>query len=63
MIIPEPAEVEPEKPEKPEKPGKKKKKDVLIRQGIPFCPVFLISYIALIYLLIIMKFSLFYSFM
>jgi len=27
MIIPEPAEVEPEKPEKPEKPGKKKKKE------------------------------------
>jgi hypothetical protein len=38
---------------------RKKKKDVLIREGIPFSPVFLISYIGLIYALIILKISLF----
>jgi Flp pilus assembly protein protease CpaA len=37
---------------------KKNKKDILIRQGIPFSPVFLISYLILIYLVIIRKFSL-----
>jgi Flp pilus assembly protein protease CpaA len=34
---------------------RKKKNDVWIRQGIPFCPVFLISYLTLIYILIIQK--------
>jgi len=38
---------------------RKKKKEVLIRQGIPFSPVFLISYIVLIYVAMIMKFRLF----
>jgi Flp pilus assembly protein protease CpaA len=38
---------------------RKKKKDVLIREGIPFSPVFLISYLGLIYALIIGKISLF----
>ena len=38
---------------------RKKKKNILIRQGIPFSPVFLISYIILIYLAIFQKFYLF----
>jgi Flp pilus assembly protein protease CpaA len=38
---------------------RKKKKDVLIREGIPFSPVFLISYSGLIYALVIGKISLF----
>jgi Flp pilus assembly protein protease CpaA len=38
---------------------KKNKKDILIRQGIPFSPVFLISYLGLIYSVIIQKFYLF----
>ena len=38
---------------------RKKKKDILIRQGIPFSPVFLISYLALIYMLINQKVYLF----
>jgi len=37
----------------------KKKKSVLIRQGIPFSPVFLISYLLLVYFLILQKFYLF----
>lgn len=38
---------------------RKNKKNVLIRQGIPFSPVFLISYLGLIYIVIIQKFYLF----
>lgn len=38
---------------------KKKRKDVLIRQGIPFSPVFLISYLALIYIIVFRNFYLF----
>jgi Flp pilus assembly protein protease CpaA len=38
---------------------RKRKKRVLIRQGIPFSPVFLISYLFLIYALIVQKFYLF----
>jgi len=38
---------------------RKKKKEVLIRQGIPFSPVFLISYVALIYVIMIQKVNLF----
>ena len=38
---------------------KKKKKNILIRQGIPFSPVFLISYLILIYMLLIQKIYLF----
>jgi Flp pilus assembly protein protease CpaA len=37
----------------------KKKKSVLIRQGIPFSPVFIISYVALIYVFFNQKLSLF----
>jgi Flp pilus assembly protein protease CpaA len=39
---------------------KKKRKNILIRQGIPFSPVFLISYLALMYSSIVQKFYLFY---
>lgn len=38
---------------------KKNKKNILIRQGIPFSPVFLISYLCLIYFLIVQEFYLF----
>jgi Flp pilus assembly protein protease CpaA len=38
---------------------RKKKKNILIRQGIPFSPVFLISYLVLIYLLFVQRFYLF----
>lgn len=38
---------------------RKKKKEVLIRQGIPFSPVFLISYVALIYVLFMREVYLF----
>jgi len=38
---------------------RKKKKSILIRQGIPFSPVFLISYLVLIYSLIFRRFYLF----
>ena len=38
---------------------RKKKKNILIRQGIPFSPVFLISYLFLIYSLIFQKFYFF----
>ncbi|MGY4884676.1 MAG: A24 family peptidase [Nanobdellota archaeon] len=38
---------------------RKKKKEVLIRQGIPFSPVFIISYIGLVYLILLQEFYLF----
>jgi Flp pilus assembly protein protease CpaA len=38
---------------------RKKRKDVLIRQGIPFSPVFLIAYLALIYIVAFHNFYLF----
>ncbi len=38
---------------------RKKKKYILIRQGIPFSPVFLISYLALIYIIVFHNFYLF----
>lgn len=38
---------------------RKRKKNILIRQGIPFSPVFLISYLGLIYFLLVQKFYLF----
>lgn len=38
---------------------KKKKKEVLIREGIPFSPVFILSYVILIYLIFFQEFYLF----
>jgi Flp pilus assembly protein protease CpaA len=38
---------------------RKRKRNILIRQGIPFSPVFLISYIVLIYLVVLQKFYIF----